>query len=253
MSSSEIRRRRKYGQVFLTNPEIASFEVSRIPPGSKSILEIGAGAGFLTEKILEMGYSVTAVEPDHVYADMLRNRFSNEIASQVLQVVQEDFMRIEHSSYDCILGNIPYFLTSKIIFRLFDYKFTRAVLMVQKEFADKAAAEPGSRSAGRLSYSIRLRGKVSYLRTVPKVFFDPVPEVDSAIIQLTPAGDRKGVDPFADQILRIIFTSRRKKLSSLFQNIPVAFENRRGETLTMSEFLELCTVLRKSFPDPSRP
>lgn len=246
MNSSGLKKRRRFGQIFLTNPEIAQFEVSRIPVDSRTVLEIGSGSGVLTEQILQKGFVVTAVEPDHVYSDLLSTRFHEEVSTGSLRIVQQDFIDLVPGEYDCIVGNIPYFLSSGIMFKLFEYRFGKAILMVQKEFADKVTAQPGTREAGRITYSLQLRGELSYLRTVPRVFFDPKPEVDSAIIEIVPRQRYGPIPENADEVLRSIFSSRRKKLSSIFGELPKDYGERRGETLSMEEFLDLCGLLKKT-------
>lgn len=250
MSPESLKRRKRFGQIFLINPEIAQFEVSKIPTDSKTVLEIGSGPGFLTDLILKAGFRLIAIEPDHVYADILRTRFAAEASSGNIQIVQKSFLEYEPGEFDCIIGNIPYFLSSEIIFRLFDHQFKKAILMVQKEFAEKVCATPGTRGAGRISYSIRLKGDVSYLRTVPRVFFDPRPEVDSAIFEVIPSHKYDEVPKCAEEVLLKIFSARRKKLSTLFKDIPEKYGDRRGESLSMEEFLNLCSYLSSSFPDP---
>ena len=126
------------------------------------------------------------------------------------------------------------------------YDFKEAVLMVQKEFADKAAAVPGTERAGRLTYSLNLRSSVKYLRTVPKSFFDPVPGVDSAIIKITPKPLHNTIPiEFADGVIRRLFSSRRKKIKTVYPNAPEKYGDRRAETLSMKEFMELCTSLHE--------
>ncbi len=252
MTTPVQRKRKRFGQVFLVNPEIAQFEVSQIPEDCTSVLEIGSGSGFLTQHILQGGFLVTAIEPDHTYADLMRAKFSDEISSGSLKIVQKSFLDLDPGKFDCIIGNIPYFLSADILFRIFEYGFRKAILMVQKEFAEKAVAVPGTRKAGRLTYSVQMRGDISYLRTVPRVFFDPKPEVDSAIIEIVPSARYGPIPDNSAEVLRTIFSARRKKLSSLFQNLPDDYKNRRGETLSMEEFLDLCKYLRKSsFAGPS--
>jgi len=237
---------KKYGQVFLRNSEIAEFEASLLHAHPGSVLEIGPGEGFLTGILLERGFTVVAVEPDHRLASFMRTRFASHLEDGRLTILQESVLDIPPSRYESIIGNIPYMITAPIIFKIFDLDFGEAILMVQKEFADKACAEPGKREAGRISYSLRLRADISYVRTIPRVFFNPVPGVDSAIIRIVPKQVPVDDVKAADDILRRIFSARRKKLGSIFRGIPHDYAEMRGEELTMDKFLDFCRIIEKN-------
>jgi 16S rRNA (adenine1518-N6/adenine1519-N6)-dimethyltransferase len=248
MSSSAGRGfAKKYGQVFLRNREIAIYEVNLLNREYSSVLEIGPGEGALTEVLLEKGFTVYAVEPDHRFVDILRTRFASQIEAGKLSVVQENILDMQARSCENIIGNIPYMITAAIVFKIFDFDFKEGVLMVQKEFAAKACAKPGSREAARISYSLQLRADVEYIRTVPRVFFDPVPAVDSAIIRIVPKRLEEGIDlEKADELLRAIFSARRKKLGTVLKGIKHEYASLRGEDLSMEMFLDLCRNFRKN-------
>ena len=237
---------KKYGQVFLRNRDIAIYEVNLLNREHSSVLEIGSGEGSLTEVLLDSGFKVDAVEPDHRLADFLRTRFASQIEEGNLTIIQESILDMQPRRCDSIIGNIPYMITAAIVFKIFDFDFKEAILMVQKEFAAKACAEPGSKGASRISYSLQLRAEVEYIRTVPRVFFDPVPAVDSAIIRIVPK-ILGGIDlEKADQLLRAIFSARRKKLGTLLNDIKHEYASLRGEDLSMEMFLDLCRNYRKN-------
>ena len=237
---------KRFGQVYLKNEEIAEFEADQIPGRFSNLLEIGAGEGFLTRILLKRDFHVDAVEPDHRNVEILNALFSERISNGQLHIIKEDFLKLSPGNFDAIIGNIPYFITAPIIFQVLKYDFKEAVLMVQKEFADKAAAVPGTEQAGRLTYSLNLRSSVKYLRTVPKSFFYPVPGVDSAIIKITPKPLHNTIPiEFADGVIRRLFSSRRKKIKTVYPNAPEKYGDRRAETLSMKEFMELCTSLHE--------
>jgi ribosomal RNA small subunit methyltransferase A len=232
---------KKYGQVFLRNREIALFEVNLLSNKRSSVLEIGSGEGSLTEVLLENGFTVEAVEPDHRLADTLRKRFAEQIEAGRLSIIQENILDMQARSCESIIGNIPYMITAAIVFKIFDFHFKEAILMVQKEFAVKACAKPGTREATRVSYSLQLRADAEYMRTVPRVFFDPVPAVDSAIIRIVPRNLEDGINTQkADELLRLIFSARRKKLGTVLKGIPHEYSSLRGEDLSMEMFLDIC-------------
>ena len=232
---------KKYGQVFLRNREIAAYEVGLLTKTHANVLEIGPGEGVLTEFLLEGGYKVEAVEPDHRLSGLLVERFASYVKTGRLSILRESILDMKASSCDSIIGNIPYMISAPIVFKIFEFDFKEAVLMVQKEFAAKVCAKPGSREAARITYSMQLRADVEYMRTVPRVFFDPVPAVDSAIIRIIP----KNLDPEidlkkADDLLRAIFSARRKKLGTVLKDIKSEYVSLRGEDLSMEMFLDLC-------------
>lgn len=244
--TSKIQYTKRFGQVYLKNLEIAKFEADQIRADFRNIVEIGAGEGFLTRILLEKNFQVDAIEPDHRNVDILNSRFADYISTDQLHILKEDFLRLSPLTCDAIIGNIPYFITAPIIFQILKCTFKEAVLMVQKEFADKAAATPGEEGSGRLTYSLNMRASVKYLRTVPRSFFEPVPKVDSAIIKITPKYPSTAFSPeFADAVLRKVFSSRRKKIKTIYPEAPEKYGNRRAETLSMNEFMELCTSLYK--------
>lgn len=242
--TGRIQYTRRFGQVYLKNKEIAEFEANQVPGSFRNIVEIGAGEGFLTRILLERNFHVDAIEPDHRNVEILNGLFADSISSGQLHILKEDFLKLPPVNCDAIIGNIPYFITAPIIFQVLKSTFREAVLMVQKEFADKAAAVPGTEKAGRLTYSLNMRASVKYLRTVPKSFFAPVPGVDSAIIKITPKPKVETVPlDFADEIIRKMFSSRRKKIKTVYPESPEKYWNRRAETLSMNEFMDLCSSL----------
>ncbi len=244
--TGKIQYTKRFGQVYLKNKEIAEFEADQIPESFSNLVEIGAGKGFLTRILLERNFHVDAIEPDHRNVEILSALFSDKISAGNLNVVKEDFLKLSPSTCDAIIGNIPYFITAPIIFQVLKYNFKEAVLMVQKEFADKATAVPGTENAGRLTYSLNLRSTVKYLRTVPRSFFEPVPRVDSAIIKITPRPFHETTPlEFADAVITRLFSSRRKKIKSVYPFAPEKYGDRRAETLSMNEFMELCKSLHE--------
>ena len=232
---------KKYGQVFLRNREIAAYEVGLLTKTHSNVLEIGPGEGVLTEVLLEGGYKVEAVEPDHRLSGLLMERFASYVKTERLSILRESILDMKASSCDSIIGNIPYMISAPIVFKIFEFDFKEAVLMVQKEFAAKVCAKPGSREAARITYSMQLRADVEYMRTIPRVFFDPVPAVDSAIIRIVPKNLGPEIDlKKADDLLRAIFSARRKKLGTVLKDIKSEYVSLRGEDLSMEMFLDLC-------------
>jgi 16S rRNA (adenine1518-N6/adenine1519-N6)-dimethyltransferase len=216
----------------------------------KTVLEIGAGDGRLTNAILEKHpKKIIAVEKDARFAALLRERFANEIMAGIVVIVEEDFLEMEIPNVDVVVGNIPYYISSDIVFKLKNLPIERAVLMVQKEFAQKMAAKPGDRNYGRLSVTSQLAFDIKLERIVLRHLFRPIPKVDSAIILLTPIRTHKPLTQFEENIIRWLFQHKNKTIrnalldSKMFEKDDLdrlgEFLKRRAKTLTKEECLEI--------------
>ncbi len=241
----EVSFAKRYGQVFLKDKNIARFEVSLLDlPEDSMVLEIGPGEGILTGFLLQSGYLVTCVESDHRFYDLLTESFAPQISSDQLKIEKMDFLKFSPGKFDGIIGNIPYHISSSIIFRLQNFYFKNAVLMVQKEFADRLIASPGKSDYSRLSVNAQLRYEIDVVRKVPREKFSPRPNVDSTIITLKLRNSYEEYDLHkVDELLKIIFSQRRKKLGTIIKKIPDKYkENRPGE-LTPEDYVELTSCL----------
>ncbi|MCW6170806.1 MAG: 16S rRNA (adenine(1518)-N(6)/adenine(1519)-N(6))-dimethyltransferase RsmA [Thermoplasmatales archaeon] len=242
---------RRYGQVFLKDRNVARFEVLllELPPESR-ILEIGPGEGILTKILLDSGYMVTCVESDHRFVEILREKFPSEINDRRLNIEKMDFLSHEKATFDGIIGNIPYHISSGIIFKLNDFEFDKAVLMVQEEFSDRLIARPNSRDYARISINAQLRYEITAVRKVSREKFHPKPKVNSKIIMLK-LRNTYGEDLLSkvDNILRTVFSNRRKKLGTILNNVPEKFHDMRPGELTPEEYVELTYCLQNSFPE----
>lgn len=234
---------RRYGQVFLSDKNTAALEVRALDlPAGSHILEIGPGGGVITEMLLNSGFRVTAVESDHRFVENLAERFRDEIQEGRLKVVKGDILEFEPESgeYDGIMGNVPYQISSPILFRLDFFRFRTAILMFQEEFAQRLLAGPGNKSYSRISVNAQLRYLIKSVRKVPRTSFTPAPKVDSRIIRITPRLDvsmeelRK-----ADPVIRDIFSRRRKKLSSILDGLPEDIGGKRVDDFSPSELLDI--------------
>jgi 16S rRNA (adenine1518-N6/adenine1519-N6)-dimethyltransferase len=173
--------RQKLGQHFLADDAILQFEAESAHPAGKSVLEIGAGDGRLTRHLLKMGAGhITAVEIDSSFAKKLRMTFHTRV-----QVVEQDFLSFEpKKKYNIVVGNIPYYITSPILFKLAKMDFDLAVICLQSEVASRMLAAPGTGEYGRLSVSTQLLFKTEMLAFVDRKSFSPPPKVDSCIISI---------------------------------------------------------------------
>ena len=223
----------KLGQHFLNDTAAAIRIIEALGDLLHStVLEIGPGGGALTTLLARRARRVIAVEKDRVLAAQLRMHFS--LAPNV-EIIEGDILAIDLDSLfgpkpgstrpgmDLVpqqvrvVGNLPYFITSDILLRLFEYRryFEILVLMVQKEVAERLAAKPGTKEYGLLSATAQLYSKVEKVFTLPPGAFSPPPKVHSSVVRLTPSTrleklhvDEKGFIDF----LKLCFGQKRKTL-----------------------------------------
>ena len=204
-TSSGTKRKPKLGQNFLTDAGAAQRIVEALGDVSQRIvIEIGPGRGVLTRLLLHRAKRVIGIELDRVLAAQLRMNFATR---PNLEVLESDFVTAEFPSivgrkpgplHDLrptqpetvdLIGNLPYYITSDIVLRILELhrNIERAVIMVQREVADRIAASPGSRDYGLLSATTQLYARVEKLFTLPPGAFSPPPQVHSTVLRLTMA------------------------------------------------------------------
>ena len=154
------------------------------------MIEIGAGRGALTESLLERAEKVVAIEVDPVLVHYLRQKFRDAIDAGSLILVERDILKTDLGEWGqaVIAGNLPYYITSPILERLFEArgKWSRAVILVQAGVASRIVAEPGRRDYGYLSVMVQVQSRTERLFEVPRTSFRPPPKVDSAVVRLEP-------------------------------------------------------------------
>ena len=183
------RAKRRLGQHFLSDPKLLSRIADALEAGpGDTVLEIGPGRGGLTAPLTERAGRVIAIEKDRDLVPNLRSRFPN------IEVIEGDALEVDWHrlarSADChflVTGNIPYNITSPLLDKaLLPPPPSRIVFLVQKEVAERVAAEPGTDAYGALTIGIQAVARVERLFTVPAGAFKPAPRVDSAVLRLTP-------------------------------------------------------------------
>ncbi|HQE72048.1 MAG TPA: 16S rRNA (adenine(1518)-N(6)/adenine(1519)-N(6))-dimethyltransferase RsmA, partial [Methanothrix soehngenii] len=196
----------RLGQHFLIDRSIVDSIVSHADLGLEDwVLEIGPGEGILTRELAARAGRVYAVEIDPDLAASLCNTAPN------VMVIHADALTVRLPQYNKIVSNLPYNISSKITYRLLSRSFDLAVLMFQKEFAQRLKAEPASKIYGRLGMVAGFFSHIEILQNVSRKAFRPVPDVDSAIVRLRPRTERPQVDPRAFMRLAdILFRNRRK-------------------------------------------
>lgn len=206
------RPTKRLGQHFMLDDSVLKRMVlaADLRPG-ETVLEIGPGLGNLTEELLRTGSKVVAVEQDAEFVRFLRRRFGERI-----ELVEADAVKAFLPRFDKVVSNLPYQISSPITFKLLDIGFETAVLMLQREFAERMVAKPGTADYGRLTVGVYFRSECEILFDVSKTRFWPQPKVDSCVVKLTPRPPPFQVtDPvlFAE-VTRAIFSHRRKKISN---------------------------------------
>jgi 16S rRNA (adenine1518-N6/adenine1519-N6)-dimethyltransferase len=231
--SSTGKHKPKLGQNFLIDHSAARRIVDALGDVSnRTVVEIGPGRGMLTDLLVKRAKRVIGIELDHVLAAQMRMRYAT---LNNVEILESDFVTVEWISmvgrrpgplHDLrptqpetvdIIGNLPYYVTSGIVLRILDehQNIGRAVIMVQREVADRISAEPGSRDYGLLSATSQLIARVDNLFTLPPSAFDPPPKVYSSVLRLTMEPRMAGLQieaaPFLE-MLKLAFGHKRKTL-----------------------------------------
>jgi 16S rRNA (adenine1518-N6/adenine1519-N6)-dimethyltransferase len=185
------------------------------------VLEIGAGTGALTDRLLTVADHVTAIEQDPTLAAFLREEFAEDIAAGRLTVVEGDALEVDLPDATACVSNLPYGASSEIAFRLLPLGIP-LVLMFQAEFAERMAAESGTDEYGRLSVTAGHYADVEVVEHVPKEAFDPAPAVQSAVVRALPRDPDYEVpdEAFFMDFVTAVFTQRRKTMRNAVRNTP---------------------------------
>jgi 16S rRNA (adenine1518-N6/adenine1519-N6)-dimethyltransferase len=206
------RPTKRLGQNFLLDDSVVNRSVGFAALNSKdTVLEIGPGLGNLTEEILKSGAKVVGVEQDPAFCKFLERRFGERV-----RIVQADAVKAFLPGFNKVVSNLPYQISSPILFKLLDIGFDVAVLMLQREFAERMVAKPGTDDYGRLSVGVYYRADCEIMLNVPRHAFWPQPKVDSCVVRLVPKPPPfkvKDRQVFFD-VTRAIFSHRRKKTSN---------------------------------------
>ena len=264
--SQGIRPHKSRGQNFLIDGNLAERTVAQACIGPDDcVIEIGPGAGALTFFLVRQTTHLHCFEIDRQLCAMLMDVYGHTPAVFYNQdILKADFEGLCPPGEAMILtGSIPYNITSQIVLKFLSSAklFRQAVLIVQKEFAERLCAAPGSREYGILSVLAKAYAPPRSLFAIPAACFYPQPDVDSAAIMLVPDLSRQWSDArevFFQKVVRAAFSTRRKKLKNCLKPFlsddPAAVQaallkagidlDRRAETLALDEFYTLADLLR---------
>ena len=249
------------GQNFMHDQNLARWIVQKAQLSPTDfVVEIGPGLGALTEPALATGARVLAIEKDGRLVDFLRQRFAEKPFEIVHgDALEFDARRLFPRGPIKLLGNLPYNIASEILLRFLaaPTPITLALLMLQKEVAERLSAAPGSKDYGILSLVLQSQYRVDYLRTVPASVFLPQPEVDSAFIRLTPRAPGELPDYDRDLFLALVrrgFSQRRKQVGKLLREYVAdwpqaateigATAQARAEELALEQWIALANLVQ---------
>ena len=251
-----VRTRKRFGQNFLIDEGVIDRIVSVVGlSDSDRVLEIGPGTGAITSRLHEIAKeNYTAIEIDRDLVRLLSDRYP------ALTILNEDVLQVNFDSLILenevrVIGNLPYNITSPLLFRLMSTSARSRVqdfhFMVQKEMADRLAASPGSKSWGRLSIMIQTSFEVSRIFDVAPSAFRPQPKVWSSFIRMVPVENQLDDQKMKvlNGILRNAFSGRRKKIQNSLGSFDIDWRSlaldpsKRADQLTMEDYLRLTNSL----------
>ena len=255
-SDPTFRPRKRFGQHFLVDRRYVERILDALDPRPDDrIVEIGPGLGALTKPLLDRVKQLTVIEIDRDLAARLAAEFPPErVDLRNADALSFDFGAL--GSRLRVLGNLPYNISSPLLFHLarFQASLRDLTLMLQKEVVQRMGAAPGTPEYGRLSVMLQVRFRIERLFIVPPGAFRPPPKVESAVARLTPLGSAQ--PPIADDALfaRVVaaaFGQRRKTMRNALKSLATESEleaqgiepGARGETLAVDDFVRLANAL----------
>jgi 16S rRNA (adenine1518-N6/adenine1519-N6)-dimethyltransferase len=261
-----LHPRHGLGQNFLADVDVLEGILREAGPGpGDRVLEIGPGLGFLTGGLLAAGATVTAVELDAGMASFLLSTYATDVEEGRLRLIEgdaldQDLVGLVEPPYD-VVANLPYHITSPVLHRLLGKppRAAQLVLMLQREVAERVAAQPGEMSY--LSVFVQYHAKARVAFRVPREAFEPAPKVESAVLVLEPFPDDDRLDAATEanlwRVVQAGFRERRKMLHNvLTRQLPIDAEavdaaldkvgiarDRRPQTVAVGEWIALAEAL----------
>lgn len=270
LKAHRLIAKKQLGQNFLGDPGIAR-QIVRLArlEADDAVVEVGAGLGMLTTAIASVARRVWAIETDGRLLDLLKSELARASLENVV-VIKADILGLRLTPFEAdaggplvVMGNLPYHLSSQILVSLIEQRASveRAILMFQKEMAERLVAPPGKKTYGRLTAMIGYCARVKALKDYPARHFFPRPKIDSSVVEIrfraTPVAEALD-ETFLFQTIKAAFAQRRKTLKnalmgSFLKPGPVAVKialtaagidpQRRAETLNAVEFVRLSNAL----------
>ncbi|CDR94937.1 dimethyladenosine transferase protein, putative [Babesia bigemina] len=243
--SSGMVFNKKFGQHMLKNPGILDKIVLAAEiRSSDTVLEIGPGTGNLTVRLVPIARKVIAIDIDNRMVGEVKKRCVS-MGYNNLEVIEGDALRTTLPKFDVCTANLPYQISSPFVFKLLSHRplFRCAVLMFQKEFAERLLASTNEEKYGRLAINTRLFCTVTRVCKVAPGSFNPPPKVDSMIVKIVPREQPLVVDFVEwDGMIRVCFSRKRRTLRSLFKKQAVL-------SILEGNYKNWCTINRRA-PEP---
>ncbi len=231
----------KLGQNYLIDISVAEREIQYANLHKDDVvLEVGPGRGILTKLLAQTAKKVIIVEIDEKLVEFLRNN----LEYKNIDIIHKDIMKIDLNllNFNKIVANLPFQISSPFTFKLLNQRFTKAVMIYQKEFAKRMIGKPGTEEYSRLSVALHYKAKCRILEIVSRKSFRPIPKVDGAIVEIIP---RKKAPFFVRneeeffKLTKLLFSYRRKKIGNIVNRYykvkDVPFSDSRVDELSPSD------------------
>lgn len=250
--------RQRLGQHFLTNLSVANREVDYAKITKNDVvLEIGPGKGIITQLLARKAKQVIAIEIDQRLIKLLHTTLPGNVSLIQGDAVKIDFQALPR--FTKIVSNLPFQISSPITFKFLSCSFSKAVLIYQKDFAERLVAAPGTKQYSRLTVGVSYKAQCQIVEDVPRSCFSPPPEIESCIVELIPY--KKPRFPVDDEsffftLTKQLFTHRRKKIRSTIKAYYGDIEqlphlDLRVEQLSPEQIGEFSNLLYQMLPKPS--
>ena len=253
-----MKARKRFGQNFLVNDHIISQIVDAInPKEGEHLVEIGPGHAALTRPVLERAKALTAIELDRDLVELLKHDpFLKGLTIIEGDALKVNFEELEGAGQLRVFGNLPYNITSPIIFHLLSQKgITDMHFMLQKEVVERLAAGTSTKDYGRLTVMTQFHAQVIPMLVVPPSAFRPAPKVTSAVVRLKPkdlTDEERALVPYLNNITTTAFSARRKTIRNSLSKFFTEEELQsfgldpilRAENISVEKYVELARALK---------
>lgn len=266
LNKYKLKANKSLGQNFLINQQIID-DIVKVANVNEDdlIIEIGPGLGSLTSKLADNAKKVVAIELDQNMIEILKERFS---LYKNVEIIHGDIMKVDlkeiigEEKNVKIVANLPYYITTPIVMKLLeeDLKMKSITVMVQKEVGERFCAIPGGKEYGAITVSINYYSDSKIVLDVPKDNFNPIPEVDSCVVQLKL---KKNHIELKDKklffrLIKIAFSQRRKNIGNSLTGIGMTKQevkemlealsldiNLRAENLSINQYAQIANYIAK--------
>ena len=253
------------GQNFLIDSNIIKYQIEKAEITNKDVvLEIGGGLGNLSKCLVTDAKKLFIIEADKKLALFLQDFMS---CYSNTEIIFGDAVKIELPKFTKCVSNLPYQISSPITFKLLENDFKLAILMYQREFAERFFASPGTKDYSRISVMFNLQANCTYLKTVKPSSFFPPPKVFSSIVAITKKEEKIGFESSDfSALVTLLFTQKKKTVRSVLVNLikrkskqsimikqdimlELPYLERRIFTLTAAELIEIFSILKTELDD----